>query len=63
MVEFWPEVLSRLDPDVLAEAREQYLRHALGVWTRSDSHGVQDPGQSIAALDVLCLLFPEGDFG
>ncbi len=62
LVEFWPEVLTRLDPAVLTEAREQYLRHALVIWTQSDSQGVQDPQRVVAALDVLCLLFPEADF-
>jgi hypothetical protein len=58
LAEFWPEVLVRLDPAVLAEAREQYLRHALGVWTRNDRQGNQNAQRSVTALDVLCLLFP-----
>ncbi len=62
LAEFWPEALTRLEPAVLSEAREQYLRHALGVWTHSDQQSVQNPERSVAALDVLCLLFPEADF-
>ena len=63
LAEFWPEVLAQLEPDVLAEAREQYLRHGLTVWTQSDADPNGHAERAIAALDVLCLLFPETDFG
>ena len=59
LAEFWPAVLVQLDPEALAESREQYLRHALAVWTVPDGEGPQDLGRAAAALDVLCLLFPE----
>jgi hypothetical protein len=62
LLEFWPNALAQLDPAVLAQAREQYLRHGLTVWTGVNAAGVQTPERAITALDVPCLLFPETDF-
>jgi GTPase-associated protein 1, N-terminal domain type 2 len=59
---FWPEVLAEVEGEALVESREQYIRFALGLWNQGDSDGIQDPQRAMAALDVLCLLFPEGEF-
>jgi hypothetical protein len=61
LVEFWPEILTRLGEEGIADAREQYLRYALAVWQQTDARGVHDPLATLAALDVLCLLFPLAD--
>ncbi len=59
--ECWPRAAEQLAPAVLAEAREQYLRRALDVWNRAEPAAEGSAERSAAALDVLCLLFPEGE--
>ncbi|HTU24910.1 MAG TPA: hypothetical protein VMF30_05910 [Pirellulales bacterium] len=62
LTEFWPSALEQLQGEALVESREQYVRYALGLWSQGDSGGIQDPQRAMGALDVLCLLFPEGEF-
>ncbi len=62
LTHFWPEALDRLEGEALVESREQYLRYALGLWTQGETSSIQDPQRAMGALDVLCLLFPEGEF-
>ncbi|MCX7429291.1 MAG: hypothetical protein NTW96_27160 [Planctomycetia bacterium] len=54
----WPKLHDALGDSLLAESREQYLRHALFLWQDAvDSTGVHDSAHAIHALDVLCVLF------
>ncbi len=54
----WPNMLSELGDDLLAESREQYLRYALSIWEEcADGDQIRQPGRAIQALDVLCLIF------
>jgi len=62
LTEFWPSALAQLEGESLVESREQYVRYALGLWGQGDAGGIQDPQRAMGALDVLCLLFPEGEF-
>ncbi len=56
----WPEVLSELGDELVAESREQYLRYALQIWERTvGPDGLRKPGKAAQALDVLCVLFGE----
>lgn len=53
----WAETLRRLGPDVVAESREQYVRHALSVWRDSgERNELFDPAAAVALLDVICLI-------
>jgi hypothetical protein len=62
LIEYWPEVLTHLGDDLVAESREHYLQHALATWTQTNPQGIQDLARTSLALDVLCLLFPEESF-
>jgi hypothetical protein len=56
----WPDALTHLGEQFVAESRVQYLRYALTVWENCiDAHGVHDPARAVHALEVLCLLFDE----
>jgi len=55
---FWPEVRDELDPSLLAESREQYLRYALASWEElARRDGVRKPSVAMQALEVLSMLF------
>jgi hypothetical protein len=54
----WPQILAELGSQALEESREQYLRHAVSVWTgQGDPVSQQD--DRVSALDVLTLLLAE----
>jgi len=54
----WPELAADMDEELLAEARQQYLRYALAIWEScTDAAGLRDPTCAIHALDVLRILF------
>jgi hypothetical protein len=54
----WPKFCKQLGDELLAESREQYLRHALLIWQGSvESSGLRDPAKAIEALDVLSIIF------
>ncbi len=56
----WPALREKLDFQILAESREQYLRFALTIWENCiDDNNVRNPAKAVQALDVLCLLFEE----
>ncbi len=58
LTQYWPKVRAELCEPLLAESREQYVRHALSIWqTCLTPEGLRDPTRAISALDVLCLLF------
>jgi len=53
----WAETLRRLGPEVVAESREQYIRHALSVWRDNrNREDLADPAAAAYVLDVICLL-------
>ena len=56
----WPKFRVQLGDELLAESREQYLRHALLIWQGSiESNGIRDPEKAIEALDVLAIIFAD----
>jgi hypothetical protein len=56
----WPKLKSCLGEVLLAESREQYVRHALSVWHEPvNVDGDRDPRRAVNALEVLCVLFDE----
>lgn len=58
--QIWPALRSQLGDELLAESREQYLRHSLMIWQGSvDPSGNRDPQKAIEALDVLSIIFGE----
>jgi hypothetical protein len=57
----WPQLLSELGEELVAESRAQYLRYALSVWEgTAELSGVREPARAVTALDVLSVLFDEG---
>lgn len=57
---YWSRVRAELGDELLAESREQYLRHALSIWEGCvENDGVRHPERAVQALDVLCVLFDE----
>lgn len=53
----WPDTLQKLGPDVVAESREQYIRHAVSVWRKNAEKGdTADPTVAASVLDVICLI-------
>lgn len=53
--QIWPQLRSELDEPLLAESREQYLRHALAVWGQPG--GPRSADAAFRLLEVLCTLF------
>jgi len=53
----WQKLSERLRPDVLAAAREQYMRYALMLWEACLDSGMREPHRAMRALDVLTALF------
>jgi hypothetical protein len=53
----WQNLSQRLRPDVLAAAREQYMRYALTLWEACLDSGSRQPQHAMRALDVLTALF------
>lgn len=57
----WPEVLTRLGPELVEESKLQYIRHALHVWREClQGEEVEQPGRALQALEVLTVIFGEG---
>ena len=54
----WPVVIDTFDQNLVEESREQYLRYALQLWDQY-LETAADPEPSLAALEVLCLLFDD----
>ena len=56
----WHEIESKLDDDLRAEAREQYLGYALEIWEScAEPNAIRHPGRAGQSLDVLAILFGE----
>jgi hypothetical protein len=55
----WPSIATDLDPDVVEQSRDQYLRCALSIWSECVDAHTNDPQRAVAAIDVLCVLFDE----
>ena len=56
----WPASKLELGEALLAESREQYLRHALSIWDEFQSiEGDPDMARAVNALEVLCVLLDE----
>jgi hypothetical protein len=53
----WQMLSERLRSDVLAAAREQYMRYALTLWEACHDPAVREPQKAMRALDVLTALF------
>ena len=50
---------AQLDPDVVEQSREQYLKCALSIWSECVDDQVHRPERAVAAIDVLCVLFED----
>jgi hypothetical protein len=56
----WPAVLADVGPQLIEESREQYLRHALRVWTECvEGDQIRNPALALATMEVICLLFAD----
>jgi hypothetical protein len=55
-VRLWRAVTAELDPEVVAESREQYLRRAETVLNESRTDPVRSLPRAFAAIEVLNLL-------
>ncbi|HEV3344685.1 MAG TPA: hypothetical protein VG125_30190 [Pirellulales bacterium] len=56
----WPAVLAEVGPALVEESREQYLRHALGVWRQCvEGDQIRNPAVALATMEVICLLFAD----
>ncbi|HUT13864.1 MAG TPA: hypothetical protein VMY42_25470 [Thermoguttaceae bacterium] len=54
----WSELSADIDEELLAEARQEYLRYALSIWEGcTDAAGLRNPTCAIQVLDVLHILF------
>ncbi len=55
----WPLTASELEPELVEQTREQYLRCALSLCGDSEEGDHARPERALAAVDVLCVLFEE----
>ena len=55
----WPTVAGELEPAVIEQSREQYLRSALTIWGECVEGNIRRPERAVAAIDVLCVLFEQ----
>lgn len=55
----WPLTASELEPELVEQTREQYLRCALSLCGDSAEGMGARPERALAAVDVLCVLFEE----
>jgi hypothetical protein len=55
----WPTVVAKLDPVVVEQSKEQYLRCALSIWSECAEARLKQPERAMSAIDVLCVLFEE----
>jgi hypothetical protein len=55
----WPLTAAELEPDLVEQTREQYLRCALSICSDFAEGEVRRPERALAAVDVLCVLFEE----
>ena len=56
----WPAVLAEVGPALVEESREQYLRHALGVWRQCvEGDQIRNPAVALATMEVICLLLAD----
>ena len=55
----WPTVQDELEPDVVEQSREQYLKCALSIWSECVEGEAHRPDRAVAAIDVLCVLFED----
>jgi hypothetical protein len=54
--QLWPAVTAAVSAELIEESREQYLRYAVEVTRRFESHEVRNPATALAALEVIELL-------
>ncbi len=55
----WPLAASELEPELVEQSREQYLRRALAICADFAEGEVRRPERALAAIDVLSVLFEE----
>jgi hypothetical protein len=55
----WPVAAADLDPELVEQSREQYLRCALAICSDFSGDDAQRPERAASAVDVLCVLFEE----
>ncbi len=55
----WPLTASELEPELVEQTREQYLRCTLAICGDFSEGESRSPERALAAVDVLCVLFEE----
>ena len=56
----WPQICQEIDPDLLEESREQYLRYAINTWQEvNESVSTRDASLALSAMEAISLLFGE----
>ncbi len=55
----WPTAAGELEPALVEQSREQYLRCALAIWGECVEGDVRRPERTAAAIEVLCVLFEQ----
>ena len=53
----WPDVLRRLGPDLVEEARAEYVRHVMNLWRHCvEGDEIRNPTMSVTAVEVIDFL-------
>jgi hypothetical protein len=55
----WPTVVADLEPELIDQSRDQYLRCSLSIWSECVDDQLQRTERAVSAIDVLCVLFEE----
>ena len=56
----WPQVKSKVGAGLIEESREQYVRHAMQVWTDCiQGDDDRSPAMAVKVMDIISLLFDE----
>jgi hypothetical protein len=56
----WPALRCDLEPALIDESREQYLRYALSVWSElTGADGQRDTARAVQSLEVLSVIFDQ----
>lgn len=55
-LDLWPRAITEIDPELVEESREQYLRYAIEVSRRFQQCETRSAETSVAALEIITLL-------
>ena len=62
LTRFWPEASGTIGRRSAGRIARAISALRAGPVDHQGTSGIQDPQRAMGALDVLCLLFPEGEF-